>query len=415
MTDTTQRKLDKKNNPSEKDKITPPTTNDLPNGVRNALFLLCLVVLTRELMYEYKMLNILNVFKLVQVHNVPMACVMFILLVIRSLVVYFSRNWYILYISEIAFHILINFQFRGVTALNVAIITMATAMKLHSFLKEIPEIEKNTKKPASENNQPNVNDESQNYSAMTESKKASEYPHDLKKDDCEEFSISVWFFIRYMFSPSFIFSNKYPTNGRSVLRLIFSIICLVSSFAVFNLFAGMYFLPAVFYFQPEATLYGFVQYLKLVYSSFIFWILSFFLLFECFPRFLSEITDIAVPTHGAWWNCNTFGEFWRDWNVQTHLWLKKYVFGFLLKKLHPILASFTTFLISGLVHELLIFFLIGKVKGVAFITILLQYLFISAENSIPFMNNMLFWILFCFIGQPCAMIAMGSDLWRCLS
>lgn len=415
MEDTIRTKGAKKVPNTDKNIMPTSTTQNSPNGMRNALLLLCFTILLRELIYEYKMLNILNVYKLVHVQNIPMVCLLIILLVIRALLVYFSRNNFILYISEITFYIFIDFQFKGVLALNLALLTVVTFMKLHSFLQEISKIEETTEKYDRKNDLSSNESNSLSNPTMAEEKIVPEYPHDSKKDDCEEFSISVWFFVRYMISPSFIFSNKYPRKGRSYLRLIFSLICLIISLAIFNLFSGMYFFPSVFYFQLEFTLFGLVQYLKLVYSSFIFWILFFFLFFKYFLNFLSELTDIAVPTYKSWWNCNKFEEFWRDWNVQAHSWLKKYVFGYLLKRTSPMIASFSTFFFSAIVHELLIFFMIRKIKGVAFLTILLQYLFISAENTVPFMNNMNFWILFCFIGQPCALIAMGPDLWRCLS
>ena len=57
-----------------------------------------------------------------------------------------------------------------------------------------------------------------------------------------------------------------------------------------------------------------------------------------------------------WWNATTIGEFWRNWNVPIHRWCVRHLYKPMLIKGHfsGTVASFATFLVSGIFHEYII-------------------------------------------------------------
>jgi hypothetical protein len=59
----------------------------------------------------------------------------------------------------------------------------------------------------------------------------------------------------------------------------------------------------------------------------------------------------------------TPADFWRRWSWPIHLWLYRYVYVPAGGNPHRLRATFSTFLISGLQHELLVFLAIGRITG----------------------------------------------------
>ncbi|KRH92777.1 Sterol O-acyltransferase/Diacylglycerol O-acyltransferase [Pseudoloma neurophilia] len=430
-------------------------TTSNKNGIRNCALIFFAIFLIRELIYEFKWLNILNLPRLLKIDR--SVFIFAIIIILRNFSVYFFRNYYFLFFTEITFYYLIYNYFKSVIAVNLTMLSISSFMKCYSFLKEVSqyipkESENNSmmsKKFSEKINHSRENDTLLDRTLISQMDGVSEkinhscendtlldrtlisqmdgvsdsiFPQSfcLTHDNSKIYDITFTFYVRYLFSPSLIFSNKYeryhPVDSgyfKIFGEVLKSISIWIITFTFYNLFICFYFFPCLVYYKPEFSLFGLLQYCKVVYCTFIFWILSFLYLFYGILQTCACITNIKVVLFSDWWNSNNFKEFWSNWNIQVHLFLKRYVLIYFLKNIYSskILASFTTFLVSAMVHELISFLFCKRILYISFLSIFSQYLMISFESYI-YMNNCIFWILFCVLGQPITMIAMGADFYR---
>lgn len=109
-----------------------------------------------------------------------------------------------------------------------------------------------------------------------------------------------------------------------------------------------------------------------------------------------------------WWNSRTLGEYWRLWNLPVHNWCKRHLYyPFVAYGLSPRASVMITFLVSAVLHELLIGVPTHTLRGYAFAGMVLQIPLVfltslvqrrlSAASSV---GNVLFWVSFCVVGQP---------------
>lgn len=72
-----------------------------------------------------------------------------------------------------------------------------------------------------------------------------------------------------------------------------------------------------------------------------------------------------------WWNSREFGTYYRKWNMVVHEWLYYYVYGdivrFSLGKTSKTVASLVTFLISAVIHELILTCVLGFFYPILFL------------------------------------------------
>lgn len=129
-------------------------------------------------------------------------------------------------------------------------------------------------------------------------------------------------------------------------------------------------------------------------------LMTWYVIWECVLNVLAELTLFADRGfYGDWWNSVSFDQYARDWNRPVHNFLLRHVYHSSISafKLSKGAATFATFLLSALVHELVMFCLFKKVRG---------YLFFMQLSQIPLamlsrtrmlkgrkvLGNMIFWI-----------------------
>lgn len=96
--------------------------------------------------------------------------------------------------------------------------------------------------------------------------------------------------------------------------------------------------------------------LKLSTISLVIWLAGFFALFQSFLNALAEVTRFADRSfYDAWWNSDSLGTYWRTWNKPVYTFFRRHVFSPLLGRgWSPTAASLTVFLLSAILHELLV-------------------------------------------------------------
>ena len=103
--------------------------------------------------------------------------------------------------------------------------------------------------------------------------------------------------------------------------------------------------------------------------------------------------------YGDWWNSVTWDQYARDWNRPVHNFLLRHVYHSSISTFHLSRgsATFVTFLLSALVHEMCMAIIFRKIRGYLFCMQLLQMPLVMASRS-PVMKgrkvlgNVIFWL-----------------------
>ncbi|ELQ44977.1 diacylglycerol O-acyltransferase 1 [Pyricularia oryzae Y34] len=152
--------------------------------------------------------------------------------------------------------------------------------------------------------------------------------------------------------------------------------------------------------------------LKLSTISLAIWLAGFFALFQSFLNALAEITRFGDRSfYEAWWNSESLGVYWRTWNKPVYQYFKRHVYSPMLGRgWAPRTASASVFLISAVLHEILVGVPTHNIIGVAFMGMFLQVPLIILTAPLEkrksptgkLIGNSIFWVSFTIFGQPLA-------------
>jgi sterol O-acyltransferase len=128
-------------------------------------------------------------------------------------------------------------------------------------------------------------------------------------------------------------------------------------------------------------------------------LLAWYVIWECVLNVLAELTRFADRSfYGDWWNSVSWDQYARDWNRPVHFFLLRHVYHSSISafRLSKMSATFVTFLLSAVVHELLMFCLFKKVRGYLFAMQLAQIPLAAASRTRLFkgrdmLGNVVFW------------------------
>jgi sterol O-acyltransferase len=129
-------------------------------------------------------------------------------------------------------------------------------------------------------------------------------------------------------------------------------------------------------------------------------LLTWYLIWECILNVLAEVTRFADRGfYGDWWNSVTWDQYARDWNRPVHNFLLRHVYHSSISTFHlsKTAATFVTFLLSALVHEMCMAVMFKKVRGYLFCMQLLQMPLVMFSKSKLMkgrvvLGNILFWL-----------------------
>ena len=143
-------------------------------------------------------------------------------------------------------------------------------------------------------------------------------------------------------------------------------------------------------------------------------LLAWYAIWECLLNVLAELTRFADRGfYGDWWNSVSYAQYARDWNRPVHNFLLRHVYHSSISALRVSKsgAMLITFLLSAVVHEVLMFCLFKKVRGYLFVFQLTQIPLAALSRTKVFrkwalLGNVVFW-LGLFVGPS---IIMGLYL-----
>lgn len=107
--------------------------------------------------------------------------------------------------------------------------------------------------------------------------------------------------------------------------------------------------------------------------SVLFLIMGFFGFLHSWLNLWSEITRFPDRAFYAdWWNSCEFGSYYRKWNIVVHDWLYYYIYLDLCRffpsfKKHRAVPQLLTFIISAIIHEVIIYYAIGFFYPILFL------------------------------------------------
>lgn len=147
------------------------------------------------------------------------------------------------------------------------------------------------------------------------------------------------------------------------------------------------------------------------------WILMFVALFELWLSIVAEVTRFGDRLfYRDWWNARKFDDYWRLWNLPVHNWLVRHVFFPCLNLgLNKTAATAVVFFISAALHELLVSAPCHLLRLYAFAGMMTQVPLIALTNAInerlpsSRAGNVLFWLVFCVVGQPMCLVLYFHD------
>ncbi|KAL7795093.1 putative membrane bound O-acyl transferase [Trichoderma ceciliae] len=137
-------------------------------------------------------------------------------------------------------------------------------------------------------------------------------------------------------------------------------------------------------------------------------LLVFLVIFEYVLGAFAEITRFADRHfYSDWWNSTDWMEFSREWNVPVYSFLRRHVYGASRPHTGKAFATFITFLISAVGHEIVMACITKKIRGYGFICQMLQLPIVMMQRTTwvrgrKTLNNVCFW---------CSMILGLSLTW----
>jgi diacylglycerol O-acyltransferase-1 len=152
--------------------------------------------------------------------------------------------------------------------------------------------------------------------------------------------------------------------------------------------------------------------LKLSTVSLVIWLAGFFALFQSFLNALAEVLRFGDRAfYDDWWNSTSLGAYWRLWNKPVYQYFKRHVYSPLVGRgWGQTPTQLIVFVISAVLHEVLVGVPTHNVIGVAFVGMMAQLPLIWLTRPIERMGsktgrmvgNCIFWISFTVVGQPLA-------------
>ena len=160
--------------------------------------------------------------------------------------------------------------------------------------------------------------------------------------------------------------------------------------------------------------------LKLSITSTYIWLLGFYGFFHCFMNLTAELLRFGDRVfYHDWWNAREVSAYWRLWNMPVHYWLVRHLyFPSVRAGFSKTGATFVVFFFSAILHEVLISVPCHNLQIWSFLAMMgqLPLIFVTKmiDKRMPnsSVGNFIFWISFCFIGQPMAMLLYTIDYWE---
>lgn len=211
----------------------------------------------------------------------------------------------------------------------------------------------------------------------------------------------------YSVFPTLVYQIEYPRTNKIRWKYVAEKVA-----AVFGVFFLMIFLAEEYFFPiylkatalKDESLKSKLQQLPLTLLDLIppfvlMYLLVFYIIWDAILNALAELTMFGDRKfYGAWWNCVTWDQFSKEWNVPVHRFLLRHVYhsSIASMQLNKAQATFFTFFLSSCVHELVMLAIFGKLRGYLICLQMFQLPLVSFSRTKymrdkDVLGNVIFW------------------------
>lgn len=227
-------------------------------------------------------------------------------------------------------------------------------------------------------------------------------------------NISVNNFFMYSMFPTVVYQIEYPRTKKIRWSYVFEKLCAIFGIIfIMMVVAQMFMYPVAMraialrdsgipIFWDRIKQWPHLL-LDIVPSFIMMYLLVWYLIWDAILNCIAELTCFADRYfYGDWWNCVSWEEFSRLWNVPVHKFLLRHVYHSSISflQLNKAQATIATFFISSVVHELAMYVLFNKFRLFLFFLQMYQLPLVKMGNSKFFkdrkvLGNVIFWIGIC--------------------
>ncbi|CCF60313.1 hypothetical protein KAFR_0J02490 [Kazachstania africana CBS 2517] len=253
---------------------------------------------------------------------------------------------------------------------------------------------------------------------LKKSKNFCEYELASQASDTIKFpeNITIKNYFMYTLFPVLVYQFDYPRTNKVRWGYVFErLAAIFGTILIMILDVQVFILPPAVRamnlieseYQWPSGLAKFADYMRLIVDFFpamtVLYMLTFYLIWDAILNCVAELTYFADRYfYGDWWNCVSWAEFSRIWNVPVHKFLLRHVYHASISKwkLNKLQATMFTFILSSIFHELSMISIFKKFRPYLFLFQMSQLpmTFVSTTSFFkkrPVLNNVLFWTGVC--------------------
>lgn len=241
-------------------------------------------------------------------------------------------------------------------------------------------------------------------------------------------SVSLRGLLYFVLAPTLCYQEYFPRTSRIRPAYLASLVGRLLLLSAFNLFICQQYIRPLLVNSVSAIdavdlpRLG-ERLLKLALPCTYVWLAGFYAFFHVWLNVLAELLRFGDRVfYLEWWNTTSFEHYWRLWNIPVHSWIARHVYFPCLRACasrglrrgpSKQLAGAVCFFFSAVFHELVIGLPLRGVRvPLAFVAMMAQVPLISASGYLPrtegtpfaALGNYVFWLAFCFLGQPLAVL-----------
>jgi sterol O-acyltransferase len=199
-------------------------------------------------------------------------------------------------------------------------------------------------------------------------------------------------FTDYLFCPTLCYELEYPrTDGTNLTDLFFKTLAIFGCIFLLTVTSEEFTLPVLAesaarmlscQSASERALILAESVSRLLFPFMVSFLLVFLVIFEYILGAFAEITCFADRHfYSDWWNSCDWLEFSREWNIPVHNFFRRHVYFASKNHMSRGLATFVTFVVSALAHELVMGCITKKLRGYGFFMMMLQMPIVMVQRS----------------------------------